>query len=68
MIEPHDTASDVFAEEGHVIVDGPGHIAYTMTPAAALDAADKLFAVATEAHGQRVIAERVATRVGRPST
>ena len=50
---PHGTASDAEAEDGHVFVEGPGNIAYVMTPAAADETADRLKASAHEAGRQQ---------------
>ena len=54
MTEPHTTPSDVCAEAGHVIIDGPGNVAVTLTPEAADETADRLIQSAAQAHGQRL--------------
>ncbi len=51
--KPHNTASEVTAEEGEVHVDGPGATALAMTPEAAEKMAHRLYAGAREAHDQR---------------
>ena len=53
MNKVHDEASDVDAEEGAVIVDGPDGVAVSLTPEAALETADKLDRKGVEAAGQR---------------
>lgn len=57
--EAYDTPSDVAAEQGEVIVDGPDGVAITMTPNAAAETSDRLLHAANRAAGQRV-AERQA--------
>ena len=49
MADAHDKASDVAADHGLVIVDGPGGIIVTFTPEAALQTAERLIAAATKA-------------------
>jgi hypothetical protein len=50
----HDVPSDVCAESGEVMVDGPGAVAFSFTPGAALETSDRLLAGAMEAQGQLV--------------
>ena len=54
MDHPHNKASDVAAHRGEVHIDGPGGVAVSMTPEAALETADRLIEKGTEAHGQRI--------------
>lgn len=63
MSKTHDTASDVCAEHGEVHVNGPGGIAYSMTPEAAADTSDRLLKSSTLAAGQRVEADRIAEEI-----
>jgi hypothetical protein len=53
MPKPHNTSSDVVADEGEVVVDGPDGVHYSMTPEAAADTSDKLAHGAAMAAGQR---------------
>jgi hypothetical protein len=55
-IEP----SDVEAEAGQVVVDGPGGVAYAMAPGAAGETADRLKRAARDA-GQQVCDSRAAS-------
>ena len=57
--------SEVGAEEGSVIVDGPDGVAVTLSPDAALETADRLFEAGVAAAGQEAIARRQAERRGR---
>lgn len=50
----YDTPSEVKAEDGVVVVDGPDGVDVELTPDAAFEISDRLWAGATEAHGQRV--------------
>lgn len=59
MTKTHDIPSNVGAEEGEVIVEGPAGVNYSMTPEAAADTSDKLAHGAAQAAGQRVEAKRV---------
>lgn len=49
-----DTPADVFAEEGEVLVEGPGGIVYSFTPEAAVETSDRLLHGGLEARGQRM--------------
>ncbi|MBA3677315.1 MAG: hypothetical protein H0W74_07930 [Sphingosinicella sp.] len=49
---PHDSASQVTAEEGEVHVDGPGGVAVSLTPDAAEETGRRLIAAATKARQQ----------------
>jgi hypothetical protein len=51
---PHDTPADVAADEGQVLVDGPGGLAYAFTPEAADETAGRLLFGAAEAKGQQL--------------
>ena len=54
MDKAHDRASDVSAEQGEVLIDGPGGTALSMTPGAALETSNRLLDGAATAHGQQV--------------
>ena len=56
----HDEASNVTAEEGQVMVDGPDGVAVSMTPDAAAETSDRLLHGAAEAQGQVIAATRAA--------
>ena len=62
MAEVHNEASDVTAEEGVVLVEGPGGIVVSLTPEAAADTSDRLLAGAAQAAGQRLTAVQDAAR------
>ena len=53
----HDIPSEVSAEEGEVLVDGPGGVAVSLTPRAAEETSHRLLFGAAQAQGQRA-AER----------
>ena len=53
----HDIPSEVSAEEGQVLVDGPGGVAVSLTPDAAEETSHRLLFGAAQAQGQRA-AER----------
>ncbi len=59
-MKTHDKSSNVEAEDGEVFIDGPGGVAYAMTPEAAADTSDKLLHGSAKAAGQRVEQDRVA--------
>jgi hypothetical protein len=50
---PFDEASDVAAEKGEVVVDGPDGVAVSLTPEAAIETSDRLLEKGAEAAGQR---------------
>lgn len=50
----HDTPSEVTAEEGEVLVDGPDGISYSFTPDAAAETSDRLLMGAARARGQQL--------------
>jgi hypothetical protein len=50
----HDTPSEVTAEEGEVMIDGPNGHAYSFTPEAAAETSDRLLAGAATARGQQL--------------
>ena len=52
--KPFDTPSDVAAEDGEVMVDGPGAIAFSFTPDAAAETSQRLLDGAATAQGQLV--------------
>ena len=49
----HNEPSDVAAEQGAVVVDGPDGVAVSLTPEAAIETADRLDKKGIEAAGQR---------------
>ena len=51
-MKPHDRPSDVVAEEGEVLVDGPDGVAVSLTPRAAEETSRRLFNAATEASNE----------------
>jgi hypothetical protein len=57
----YDAPSDVSAEEGKVVVDGPDDVAVSLTPDAAIETSDRLLHAGLAANGQRVEAKRKAT-------
>ena len=56
--KPHDTPSEVTAEEGEVMVDGPDGVAVSMTPDAAAETSHRLLFGAAEARGQQIRATK----------
>jgi hypothetical protein len=54
----HDEASKVDAEDGTVVVSGPGDVEVSFTPDAAEETADRLSENALKARGQRYFKER----------
>ena len=50
----YDTPSEVKARRGRVKVDGPDGVDVSLTPDAAIETAERLFAGGTEAQGQKV--------------
>lgn len=63
---PADAPSDVVAEEGEVLVEGPGGVAYSFTPRAALETSARLLRGSMEAEGQLSMAELAKTGNHRP--
>lgn len=51
--EVYETPSDVSAEQGEVIIDGPDGVAISMTPEAARETSTRLHRAAQEADEQR---------------
>lgn len=51
MTRVHETPSDVVSLDGHVLVDGPGGVALTLTPHAAVKTGERLIEHA--GHAQR---------------
>jgi hypothetical protein len=56
----HDEASNVTAEAGQVLVDGPDGVAVSLTPEAAAETSDRLLDSAAEAQGQIIAETRAA--------
>ena len=54
----YDDASDVHAENGDVVVDGPDGVAVTLTPNAAAETGGRLIDGAAQAQGQRIMDEQ----------
>ena len=54
----YDDASEVNAEGGEVMIDGPDGVAVTVTPEAALETSERLLQGGLKAQGQRVEAKR----------
>ena len=52
----HVKPSDVTADHGSVVIDGPDGVAVSMTPDAALETSERLLRAGLEAHGQNVAA------------
>lgn len=50
---PYDVPSDVCAEEGEVIVEGPGGVAVSLTPDAAQETGRRLVEAAAQARAHR---------------
>lgn len=50
----YDEATEVDAEDGKVVLDGPDGVAVLMTPEAALETSDRLLRGAALAAGQKV--------------
>ena len=48
----HRQASDVIAEEGNIIIEGPDGVAVTMSPDAAEETARRLLRAVSEARGE----------------
>lgn len=57
MTKLYDHPSEVCADKGEVIVEGPGGRVLSMTPDAALETSDRLLTRGLEAHGQNVSKE-----------
>lgn len=54
----YDEASQVSAEEGEVMMDGPDGVAVSLTPRAAVETSDRLLDAAVRAHGQKLAPRR----------
>ena len=54
--------SQVTADDGSVIVDGPDGVAVTLTPDAAIETSERLFEAGVIATGQDAIKRRAAER------
>jgi hypothetical protein len=52
--EVFDMPSEVSAEEGDVVVDGPDGVAFAMTPDAAAETSDRMLEQAAMARGQQL--------------
>lgn len=57
-----ETPSEVTAEDGEVIVDGPDGVAVSMTPEAAAETSHRLLHAAAQARGQQMNEERRRSR------
>lgn len=58
MDKTYETPSNVDAEDGHVMVDGPDGVAVSLTPEAAAETSDRLLFGAAKARGQQIAQER----------
>ena len=58
MDKVHDTPSDVSADEGEVIIEGPDGVVFSLTPDAAVETSDRLLKNGMLAKGQEVAARR----------
>ena len=67
MGKVYDTPSDVEAEEGVVMVDGPDGVCVSLTPNAAVETSDRLLEGGMKAQGQRVAARNAEARRSKPS-
>jgi hypothetical protein len=54
----YDQPSEVEAEDGKVVVDGPDAVAVLLTPEAAAETSDRLLFGAAKARGQQIEAEK----------
>ena len=54
----YDTPSEVTAEAGEVLVDGPDGTAFSLTPEAAAETSDRLLEQAAIARGQEKLNEK----------
>lgn len=54
----YDEPSDVTADKGEVIVDGPDGVAVSLTPDAALETSERLLMSGLAARGQQIAEER----------
>jgi hypothetical protein len=54
MAPPFDIPSEVTAEDGEVLMDGPGSLAISFTPDAAIETSQRLLDGGLTAQGQRV--------------
>lgn len=61
MPDTHDIPSEVAAHNGDVLVDGPGGVAVSLTPDAAMPTGERLIEKAAHAHGQRVTGQNLDT-------
>jgi len=52
MTKVHNEPSQADAEDGHVIVDGPGGVAVSLTADAALETSEQIESAAVRAKGQ----------------
>ena len=52
---PYEEPSEVAAENGKVLVDGPDGVAIALTPDAALETSERLSQAGAEAHGQKIM-------------
>lgn len=58
----HDSPSEVGAEEGVVVVDGPDGVAVSLTPEAAAETSERLLFGAAKARGQEIAEEKRSRR------
>ena len=55
---PWNEPSEVEAEDGEVVVDGPDGVALSFTPAAAIETSERLLEGGLAARGQQILEER----------
>jgi hypothetical protein len=63
----YDSPSEVVAEKGEVLVDGPNGVAVSLTPEAALETSDRLLQGGVMARGQQIAEEQRRKPLGPPS-
>ena len=64
---PYSTPSEVRAEDGEVLVNGPDGVDVSLTPEAAAETSHRLLFGAAEARGQQLEVERRRRGRGRPT-
>lgn len=67
MDKVHDTPSEITAEEGEVMVDGPNGHAFSFTADAALETSERLLDGALTARGQACLGQPAGTGKRLPS-
>lgn len=62
----YDEPSEVSAEDGEVVVDGPDAVAVSLTPGAAIETSNRLFQAGVTARGQKIARDRPEEPPGPP--